>query len=279
MKRYFNTQKFKCLCTDFEFMFKKIKDYKGELDLRLRDNYFNLYYKGNSLAKVVSRKNDYEISIHKKFVGVSESEKEGVFKSETRFKANSPLKSEYCSICCNAELLPVVFQNKYLNKMSSNIKKVNYSEEITFEQMLITDNSDRSDLVIIDRQVTETGMPGKLDLLGLRQAKGNHFCFEVIEVKLGNNKELAYDVGEQLTRYIKHIESNIKSWAHSYKEMYRQVKMLGLFEQCPWDVIEIVSEVKGIIVVGGYSGIAKESIKNLRKHYPKLKINLIENRL
>ena len=266
MKRYFNAQNFKRLCLDFEFMIKKIKDYKGELDLRLRDNYFNLYYKGNSLAKIAFRKKHYEILIHKKFVGVSESEKNGVFRTEKRFRVNSPLKSEYCLIRCNAELLPAVFQNKYLNKMSCNIKKVNYSEEITFEQMLITDNSDRNDLFVIDRQVTETGMDGKLDLLALRQIKDNNFCFEVVEVKLGNNKELAYDAGEQLTRYIEHIESNIKSWANSYKEMYKQMKKLGLFEQCPWDAIEIASEVKGIIVVGGYSGIAKVSITNLRKH-------------
>ena len=39
MKRYFNAQNFKRLCLDFEFIIKKIKDYKGELDLRLRDNY------------------------------------------------------------------------------------------------------------------------------------------------------------------------------------------------------------------------------------------------
>ena len=240
--------------------------------MRYFNNYFNLYYKGNSLAKIASRKIDYDVSIHKKFI-------ENIFVADCRFKINSSKSSDYCTISCEPPKLPALFQNKYLDKMCRNIKKVNYSEEITFEQMLITDNSDRSDLFIIDRQVTETGMPGKLDLLGLRQAKGNHFCFEVIEVKLGNNKELAYDVGEQLTRYIKHIESNIKSWTYSYKEMYRQMKMLGLFKQCPWDDIEIDLIVDGIIVIGGYSGIAKESIKNLRKHYPKLKINLIENRL
>ena len=272
MRRYFNAQNFKRLCDDFEFMVKKIKDYKGELDLRLRDNYFNLYYKGNSLAKIVSRKNDYEVSIHKKFI-------EAVLEADKRFKINRSQNSEYCSICCSADILPALFQNKYLDKMCRNIKKVNYSEEITFEQMLITDNSDRSDLIIIDRQVTETGMDGKLDLLGLRQRKDNHFCFEVIEVKLGNNKELAHDVGKQLGRYIKHIESSIESWACSYKKMYRQMRILGLFEQYHWNEIEIDDVVKGSVVVGGYSGIDKESIGNLKKHYPKLKLNLIENKL
>ena len=45
---------------DFKFLLKinEDKDYRGEFDLALRDNYFNLYYKGNSLAKVVFNKDD-----------------------------------------------------------------------------------------------------------------------------------------------------------------------------------------------------------------------------
>ena len=57
------------------------------------------------------------------------------------------------------------------------------------------------------------------------------------------------------------------------------MKILKLFEKQPWEEIEIEAEVKGIIVVGGYSGIAKESIRNLKKLYPDLIINLIENKL
>jgi len=238
----------------------------------LRDNYFNLYYKGNSLAKVTPRSNDYEISIHKKF-------SKEIFKKDGRFVIKDNDKSKYCFIYAENYALPQLFQKKYLNKLFSNIKEVNYSEEITFEQMLITDNSDRSDLIIIDRQVTETGMDGKLDMLALRKKKDNYFCFEVIEVKLGNNKELAQDVGQQLDNYIRHIKSNIENWICSYKETYRQMKILKLFEKQPWEEIEIEKDVKGIVVVGGYSGIAKDSIRNLKKLYPLLVVNLIENKL
>ncbi len=55
---------------DFKFLLKMIKDedFIGELDLALRDNYFNLYYKGNSLAKIEFGKgNSYKISINEKF--------------------------------------------------------------------------------------------------------------------------------------------------------------------------------------------------------------------
>ena len=272
MKRYFNDKNFKRLCEDFKFLVDKIKNYKGELDIRLRDNYFNLYYKGNSLAKVTPRTNDYEISIHKKFC-------KEIFKNDSCFAIKDNDKLKNCFFYVKNSALPQFFQKKYLDKLFSNIKEVNYSEETTFEQMLMTDNLDRSDLIILDRQVTETGMDGKLDLLALRQKKDNYFSFEVIEVKLGNNKELARDVGQQLKNYSCHIESNIDNWICSYKETYRQMKILKLFEKQPWEEIEIEKEVKGIVVVGGYSGIAKGSIKNLKKNYPCLVANLFENKL
>ena len=272
MKRYFNDKNFKRVSEDFKFLVDKIRNYKGEVDIRLRDNYFNLYYKGNSLAKITPRVNNYEISIHKRF-------SKDIFRKNTHFNIKDNDKSKYCFIYAKSNALPHLFKNQYLDKLFSNIKEVNYSEEITFEQMLITDNLDRRDFIIIDRQVTETGMAGKLDLLALRQKRDNHYYFEVVEVKLGNNKELAFDVGQQLNKYITHIESNIKDWVSSYEETYRQMKALKLFEKIPWNEIKIEKVVKGIVVVGGYSGIAKASLQNLKKHYPKLNIKVFKNKL
>ena len=64
MKRYLDATNFGKFANDFQFLFKIIKNSGYELDLRLRDNYFNIYYKGNSLAKVEFLYRGYKITIH-----------------------------------------------------------------------------------------------------------------------------------------------------------------------------------------------------------------------
>ena len=43
--RYFSKDKFKNYLEDFDFLFKKIKGSLDELDIKLRNNYFNLIAK------------------------------------------------------------------------------------------------------------------------------------------------------------------------------------------------------------------------------------------
>jgi hypothetical protein len=59
--RSIDENKFDRVCKDFGFLVERIHKEQGELDLRLRDNYFNLYYKGNSLAKVRVGRIPYQI--------------------------------------------------------------------------------------------------------------------------------------------------------------------------------------------------------------------------
>ncbi|GAF88238.1 unnamed protein product, partial [marine sediment metagenome] len=197
MKRYLEQQAFDRVSRDFTFLFRAIRKSHGELDFRLRDGYFNLYYKGNSLAKVTIRKDEYLVSIHRKFAT------EKVFRGDDRFKGLDEPRGNYIEYRLNPDLLHPFFQKKHLDRLGRNIAKVKSSEEIIFEQMLITDNMEREDFFIIDRQVSETAMKRrKLDLLALRQKQNNQFHFFVIEVKLGNNPELRSEVGNQLRGYV-----------------------------------------------------------------------------
>lgn len=260
MKRYIDNKLWDQILKDFQFLFKIINQLQGEFDLRLRGSYFNLYYKGNSLAAVKPQKNGYEIVIHEKFA-------RDVFDQDKRIA--TPVRSgSYFRYWIEPKLLHPFFQANHLKKLGSNIKKVNYSEEIMFEQMLITDNMNNQEIIIIDRQVTETALKNRLDLLALINVGGNTFRFLVLEVKLGNNKELREKVGYQLNSYITHIEKHFDTWKQNYEMVYQQLKQTGIYPRWVHDQIEIIKPVDGWVVVGHYTGIANSAIVMLKNKCP-----------
>ncbi|MBN2221699.1 MAG: hypothetical protein JW708_05770 [Vallitaleaceae bacterium] len=261
--RYFSDENFARFKTDFQFIVRTITSYKAELELCLRENYFNLYFRGNSIAKVLfKRDRRYEVHIHEKFYPTSLSK-------DSRF---SPPKSidTYCCLDVSVELLHPLFQKKYLAEMFSNIKQENHSEELTLEQMIITDNIENEKVIIIDRQITDIVLKKRIDLLALRQHHGNTYQFVIIEVKMGNNPELKDSVARQLNGYVTHVEKYFPDYKMCYEKHYKQKKELELIKKPDWNEIEIIPDVQGIVIVGGYSQIAQERIDELTKNYPKL---------
>lgn len=262
--RYFNDDYFARFQDDFQFLVKIIKSFKGELELSIRDNYFNLYFRGNNAAKVVFKRNGkYEISIHEKFYPLA-------LKEDNRF--SSTQSGSYRVIETQSEFLYPLLQKKHLNEIYSKIKSVNYREELNFEQMLITDNLDRSELILIDRQVTDTELKGIIDLLALKQINGRQYQFLVLEIKLGNNPELKDKVAHQISTYVDHLTKHFSGYKSCYEKQYSQKKIMKIIENPNWEEIEIVPNVQGMIIVGGYSRIAKEQIETLKKSYPTIKV-------
>jgi len=254
---------------------KLINHYGGEYSLQLRENYFNIYYQGNSLAKVIPNKNGtYSAGIHKEFLQLDKPDKIlrklKQYSSINETPQNAKGKRKYVIFRIHPGKLYHFFQSNHLKALGSNIRAVHSGEEITFEQVLITDNPPSEKLIIIDRQVADHKNKAQMDLLALERASVDKpFHFVVIEVKLGKNPELHEKVGEQLNGYVKHIKKHMKDYIACYKENYRQKKQLGLFDpfdRCLPDEIEINTDektVEGLIVVGGYSGLAKKALTNL----------------
>lgn len=265
MKRHIDLHLFQQFQSDFNFLMDRVAQSNGEIDIRLRDNYFNLYYKGNSLAKIQIFQGYYKVTIHTSFVN-------NIFSTDTRILLPKISKGYECYTLTNKVLMPF-FQSKYLNKIAANIKAVNNGEEITFEQMLITDNLQNPDLIIIDRQVTETKLNGKrLDLLALQHVDANNYLFLVLEVKLGNNKELSQAVGMQLQQYIDHVTREFNDWKAAYELIYAQLKQLGIFPHLSYTKINVVLPVLGRVIVGSYSGMAKTAIRKLGQAYPAIDV-------
>lgn len=271
--RYISENKFERFKKDIAFLVDKIKKSNGELDLQLREDYFNIYHKGNSLAKVNVRAKDYEIIIHQKF-GLSKAIDKDPLKRFSPDKIKQSGKDNESYVIEPDRLRPF-FQEAVINVLLSEIKKVNNGEEIAFEQSLMTDNLGRDDLIIIDRQVQWTGSPGKLDLLALNKAPNGNYGFVVLEVKLGNNPELCDKVADQLNRYVEAIKLNIQDFKKCYELNYKQKKDLGLFPYNFPKTISISEEVKGKIVVGFYSQIGCQQIKALRNKHPELDRDVI----
>lgn len=255
--------------SDLRPLVKLINGSGGEYSLQLRENYFNIYYQGNSLALVRPNKNGtYTASIHKKFASGN------TLRKLERYSVNKPSqtaesKSQYVNFTIRSQSLHQFFQRANINSLSSKIRAVHNGEEITFEQAVITDNPPSRNLIIIDRQVADKENRAQIDLLALKRDSINKpFHFVVIEVKLGRNSELREKVGRQLNSYISHIKKHVKDYVDCYKKNYRQKWELGLLAPGLPDNIEIDENketVEGMVVVCGYSQLAKQSLEKLNE--------------
>jgi hypothetical protein len=188
-----------------------------DLDLEIRNNYLNLYYKGNSLLKLSeTRLHDYRIEIHAKFVA----------------GLNLPVRLlDQASAMRLLENIPQLKQNV--------IQHGKHSLEIEYEQLLIRannfENRNNSDYFVIDRQC----VIGKerLDLIGFywdrrrrRAGQGVPLC--LLEVKFALNPDIA-EVHQQLQRYHAVIQPRLSSLAEEYETTLRQKLELGLYVQSP----------------------------------------------
>jgi len=272
IRRYFSEENLKRVSKDFKFLLKMVQNRYGEYDFAIRDNYFNIYYQGNSIAMVrINKAPRYTIVMSEKFFDGTKADNPKFYISKTYKDAKVRIKLE-------TRQLHRFFQVKHIEDFSSRVRKVNNGEEINFEQALITDNMNREEYIIIDRQTTDTLLKKKrMDLLALRQVNDNKYNFEVVEVKLGKNKELKDAVISQLDFYVSHIRNNFIEYKNCFETNYEQKKKLGLIETPNFESIDIVGDVKGIIVVGGYYGYGLKHINELKENHPSANVTQFRN--
>ena len=277
IQRYFaDRDQLDHIVSDFRFLVRMIRRSGGEYDLQLRDGYFNVYYKGNSLARVTPvRGRKYRIEMHRDFA------KGFVFEKLAKH-AHRQLRARggsgtYKRFLVDAEKLHPFLQSNHLRSLAANIARRNYGEEISFEQVLITDNPPTEKFVIVDRQVTDRGTRGQMDLIALtRDSTAEPFHFVIIEVKLGKNPELRGKVGRQLSDYVTHVREHIRDYVDCYRENYRQKKLMGLFDETLPDEIEIEGRVEGVVVTGGYSQLAEKAKEELERQFD-IRVQVMKN--
>lgn len=189
-----------------------------DLDLQIRDNYLNIYYKGNSLLKLTpASAGRYRVDIHAKF--------------QSSLDIPAYLDTEQATDAFLRQV-PLLKENIIRHGQSSL--------EVEYEQLVIRANNlearNNSEYFIVDRQYVISDV-GRFDLTGFfwnrqgrRSGQEVPLCF--MELKFALNSDIQ-DVHEQLARYYTAIKSNTAAIAAEVEGLFQQKLALGLFDQSP----------------------------------------------
>ena len=185
-----------------------------DLNLEIRNNYINVYYKGHSLLKLTETPSlRYRTEIHKKFL-------EGL---------NLPLELTEGNVTQFLFTIPLLKQNI--------VKYGKRSLEVEYEQMIIRANNfelrNNTEYFIVDRQYTDPA--GRFDLTGIfwemsHRQKKQEVPVCLMEVKFALNPDIE-EVHNQLARYYKAIEPRAAEIAEEMQTVFRQKIALELYRQ------------------------------------------------
>ncbi|OGO27153.1 MAG: hypothetical protein A2Z16_15310 [Chloroflexi bacterium RBG_16_54_18] len=186
-----------------------------DLDLQIRDNYLNIYYKGNSLLKLEQAgEHQYRATVHPKFAG-------GI---DFSYLIDGATARSF------VDKIPMIKENILLYGKSSL--------EIEYEQMIVRANNyeprNNSEYFIVDRQYV-AGRAGRFDLTGFYWPRTHRRKNQVVspclmEVKFALNQDIQ-DVHEQLKRYYNAIWEDSAAIAEEIGIIFKQKLELGLFNQ------------------------------------------------
>ena len=185
-----------------------------DLDFQIRNNYINIYYKGNSLLKLteVSPKK-YKVDIHPKFIG------------------SIPIPDLV------DEKSAKVFINRIPDLKENIIRHGVTSLEVEYEQLIIRANNNEkrnnSEFFVIDRQYATPG--GRFDLTSIFWKRNKRKSGQIVplcfmEIKFALNQDIK-DVHNQIDRYYNEIKKNTDYIAKEAGVILRQKLELGLFDQ------------------------------------------------
>jgi len=196
-------------------LLSKIKEDK-DLDLQIRKNYINIYYKGNSLLKLEERG-------------------EGIFKTDIHEKFKGTLNISE-NLTNEAQTLNFL---QSLPRLKENIIEHGKSSlEIEYEQLIIRANNlepkNNSEYYIVDRQYA-TSNRNRFDLTGIYwpregRKRGQEVPLSFMEIKFALNSDIK-NITSQIEGYYDYIQKNSDDISLEAETIFKQKLELGLFNQ------------------------------------------------
>ena len=210
------------------------------LDVRLRDNYLNLYFRGRSLARIVGcRRRPAKLEIHHKYVV-----------ADRIGDCTGRRSGHYCIFYVDA-----AFAEVYREHLDTMIKRAcRYAgPEEDVELRLLERNDSTAAVCCFDRQIQVPGTRRTLDLMGF--LAGEVPALVAIEVKRYPDPRIQY-VPRQLHEYMEILDPTQEGLrddvARSYRRVCEQLRTLGLPAPDPTRITAGMP-VKGLVIVSDYN--------------------------
>ncbi len=188
-----------------------------DLNLEIRKDYLNIYFKGCSLLRLEeARPGLYRPHVHEKYL-------------------DGMVLGDFVDAAVVGHFLAALPSLK-----DSVIMHSKPSLEIEYEQLIIRANNremrNSSEYFIVDRQYA-TGGTDRFDLIGCFwprdcRRRGQEVAPCILEVKFALNGDIG-TVHEQLARYYRAVEARADKFAEECETVFRQKLALGLYEQPP----------------------------------------------
>lgn len=187
-----------------------------DLDLHIRDNYLNIYYKGNSLLKLAeSGSSRFKVEIHPKFLG------------------DQPV----------SDLVDEETTATFIERIPGIKEKIvefgKHSLETEYEQLIIRANNrekrNNPEYFLVDRQYSIKRE--RFDLMGIYwkrrgRARGQTIAPCLMEVKFALNTDIS-KVHRQLNSYYNLVRDNLTVITEDLQSSFKQRLGLGLYDQDP----------------------------------------------
>ena len=255
--------------------------FRGELAIEFRGpSELGVYDRGFRLAQVkFLADGSYRVRTHARFI------RDTPLADERRYPRDLNHGS-YATFEVGSDRIHRLLQANHIAAMRRRIKEITRHEEIGVSHVVASDTSVGTDVVVIDREVGDSApeLRGqRLDLVALQEVDSGLYRFLAVEVKLGNNPELDIvscerrgdrHAVEQSLGYRDQIDRYFDDYAACYRVNIAQKIELGLLRNGWTTPPAIIPGAEAVLVVVGYSGIARPLLDVIQRRYSDVKVRV-----
>jgi hypothetical protein len=260
LKRFFDENTFEKLKSEFAFLIENIKADNDNFGLSLGNNHVALYFKAQPMAKIeFSPFGDYETMIPKAFLP-------DVLRDDKQFNFRESARDSFAEL--NLEKLKNLFSQEMLKSFKEHFLKNDQPAPLAFAHDVIEANKNRSDFIILDRNVTDGDLKGKRMNMMALEKNDLAYGMRIIEICFKADPAAEDDLGRKSSLFLKNTEKHFADYKTNFENNYEQRQRLGLYDEAFPEKIDINHDIKSLILYPP----GQKAGDNIKKHFPEIKL-------